>query len=414
MVRSRVRSWQRFHRRMEKVATGVNAGASSHQNQTLTVAMGEAKGKMDDMQQQMAQLQKEVSSLQKSLEEKSDKKSKKGKNKDKSDKAVAKEPRMAVLEVIMVGNESSGSLSRGINLLEGLSLQAEGTLINTEYENVVDKGSVTTDSATHTTGLSLSVPQVEYTLNIVNEADSSSKILARPSVIAVEGETSEFFLGANIIFMTGGDYDSVIEKDVGLKIKATPEFLSDDTAKIQIETEFSSLGSGIPVGDLIGIDTEMANGKVSSVMRFGETLAVSTGFTLQEKSDMSGIPVLNRVPLVDNFTSQRKTSVYKDSLLILVSLRPPRSYADKNRVSKKWSIFGDELERKLHLSMLGYTSNDIDAQRHAKLNTMADYGALGIAHPDDVMPYDPVLFMADEDDTVKQRRGDFIKALVDL
>ncbi|HBC08233.1 MAG TPA: hypothetical protein DC046_11740, partial [Rhodospirillaceae bacterium] len=315
-------------------------------------------------------------------------------------------PKMALLEVIIIRNESSDSSSRGVNLLESLSLQFEGTLINADYQTANN----TASTATRSHSFNLSVPEVEYNLNIVNDADTLSRILARPSVVAADGETSRFFVGANIIFLTGGDYDSVVERDVGLLIKATPSFLTDDTAKVKVTTEFSELGSGVPIGDLVGINTDKANGELSTVMRFGETLAVSTALSFRNQRDKSGVPMINKIPVLKEFFSTRSDSTTRDSLLILLSLRRPPSANIPAPLDSR-QIFGKDLSERLQRAMSTLGQGKFPNELMNSLKTLKPFDHMGLARPDDVMPYNPI-HADDAGSKVADRRQQFLKGLV--
>lgn len=301
----------------------------------------------------------------------------------------APEPRMALLEVIIIRHAANNSDARGVNLLEGLSLQFEGTLINLERERVEEFDVLTTDTYSKGKNLKLSVPAVEYTLNIVNSADSTSRVLARPSVLALDGETSEFFIGGNWIFLTGGDYDSVVERDVGLRLKATPTFYTDRKAKLRVETELSALEGGVPVGELVGINTEKANSKVSAVMQFGETLAVSTGLSYREQYQQSGVPILNKTPLLDNFASTRQKTTDKSSLLILLSLRAPASGAGLRAGASE-----PDADPMLRQRIIRYielvNAAPIPASPREKPARIPAREALNLSNPEEVLPFNPV------------------------
>lgn len=236
----------------------------------------------------------------------------------------AKAPRMALLEAIIVRISGTDSFSRGVNLLEGLSVQFEGSLVSTGTKETGTgaEGAINEDSDNTERTLSLSIPGVKYTLNIVNTANSSSRLEGHPSILALDGKESKIFVGSSINLMTGGDWDSVFEKEFGLSIATTPTFLSDEVVQLEVATEFSILGGGAPpTTGLQGLSVDKMTTHTSAVMRFGQTLIVASGTIQDENSNNSGVPVLNKIPIVDNLFSSRNSRLYKGSVLVLLNLK---------------------------------------------------------------------------------------------
>lgn len=236
---------------------------------------------------------------------------------------TSKPQRMAILEAIIMRMSTVDSYSRGINLLEGLATQFEGTLVNTKTKTTGLEGlSEDSDKTEHT--LNLSIPAVKYTLNIVNTSDSFSRIEAHPSILALDGKESKVFVGSDLTVLTGGDLDSTFEKEFGFSITVTPTFLSDEYVQLEVGTELSVLNGGAPPAlNMKGVSLNKMVTNSSAVMKFGQTLVVSTGTIQEEDHNRSGVPILNQTPLIDNFFSNNSTRTLKGNLLVLFNLKPP-------------------------------------------------------------------------------------------
>jgi type II secretory pathway component GspD/PulD (secretin) len=86
----------------------------------------------------------------------------------------------------------------------------------------------TKGSVTRTITKASSIPNITYTLNIANAADTRNEILARPTLTAMNGQQSEFFSGVSIKDSTlsssaGGSGDAIsVDQSVGVKLVITP------------------------------------------------------------------------------------------------------------------------------------------------------------------------------------------------
>ena len=131
---------------------------------------------------------------------------------------------MVVVDVVLIGTQEDVRDTRGINLLNGLQMQF-GNPTTGAYglswgrNNVDDRLDLGLDENTRTITSQIGIPAVTYSLNIANTANSQNEILAKPSLVAQSGVTSEFFSGTEILAaaVSGGDGDSVsVQKEVGV------------------------------------------------------------------------------------------------------------------------------------------------------------------------------------------------------
>src|SRR3546814_14843493 len=112
--------------------------------------------------------------------------------------------------------------SRGINRLSGLQLQFGDPLtplpaLSFGRNSIKNLNDSTLSENTRTITSLISVPSVTYSLNIANSLSGQSHILARPSLVALSGQASEFFSGVDIAAaaVSGGQGDRSEERRVG-------------------------------------------------------------------------------------------------------------------------------------------------------------------------------------------------------
>lgn len=244
------------------------------------------------------------------------------------------EKQMAVVDVSIISTEEDNTQAMGVNLLDGLKIQFGNPLSQTPAFSLTSGGSTTTDnlnSANNTSTNSsvitrlIQVPALTYSLNIANANAKRNEVLARPTLVALGNMPSNFFSGQDIVgaAVSGGQGSSVqIQKEVGVKLSVTPEFLPDNLIKLNVIAERTFLA--IPSTSVkfdFRLDTNKTMVNANVVMKFGETLILSGLSERDQTKDRDGVPVLQDVPIVQYLFSRNVTRDYYKSVLILLTPR---------------------------------------------------------------------------------------------
>lgn len=190
-------------------------------------------------------------------------------------------------------------------------------------------------------------------LNAV-EDDTSSRILSTPFGMTLNNATSALIVGQEIPVTTGqvlGDANSnpfrtVERKDVGIQLEVTPRIGENDTVRLDIRQEvssvFGSVGSVTP--DLILDKREI---RASVLADDGEIIVLGG---LVEQTDTlrdTKVPVLGDIPAVGRlFRSEGKAATRRN---LMVFIRPTivRSKADATAVTQQKYLYvqAEELMR---------------------------------------------------------------------
>lgn len=293
-------------------------------------------------------------------------------------------PRMCSIDVVLIQSTENRTTKKGLNLLTGLTLQFANvsTFANTWSNSRNTTGTLTgtassesgsgvlSGTATRTGTLAdgnnqsitntISVPAVTYNLNIFNDGRNTNEIIARPTLIALDGQSSEFFSGGTLkVGLQGvaGSQGTVQDLPVGVKLKVTPTFLSDNQIKLAVETsrEFPELNITTSTFSQ-SFQTAKTTVQANVVMNFDDTLILSG---LSEK-DISiareGVPFLKDIPVIQYFFStERKLDLTKSVLVLLTPRReqythvkeglkpdvsdPRVSYVNLGRLKKRFDWF---------------------------------------------------------------------------
>lgn len=248
------------------------------------------------------------------------------------------EKKMVVVDVVILSTEEDNSQSMGINLLDGLKLQFgnPSTLtpamsrtvthtIQSTTDLVTPLNSTSTDSPSTVITRQINIPAVTYSLNIANANAKRNEVLARPTLVALGNQTSNFFSGVdvNAAAVSNGQGSAVqIQKEVGVKLSVTPEFLPDNLIKLNIAAERTFLA--IPSTSVkfdFRLDTTKTTVNANVVMKFGETLILSGLSERDQSRDRDGVPLLQDIPIVQYLFSSRDSRDYYKSVLILLTPR---------------------------------------------------------------------------------------------
>ena len=256
---------------------------------------------------------------------------------------VAQQSHMANIDVVIIQRDETTSSARGVNLLTGLAVQFGNNLINTAYGKTTNdgpSGTFTNIATSFGRGVSLSIPGVAYSLNIANSTDGHSQIQARPTLLVYDGQTSKFFNGAEVTYAINGSLSAAsAAKLVGLSLDVTPTFGPDGIVTLKVRTGVSDFYNGAAPGSFEqSLITTVNNIEVTAAMTYGQTLVIAGGNTTTETRSASGVPVLRKVPVVQNAFSRKTEVARENSLVVLLMLRRPSTPQDR------WSAdgpFGD-------------------------------------------------------------------------
>ena len=276
------------------------------------------------------------------------------------------ENKMVVVDVVILSTEEQNNSSMGVNLLDSLKIQFGGivggvqtapawsrtTTTNTGNDlgsaAGIANNSITNNSATAITSM-ISIPALSYSLNIANSNSSRNEVLARPTLVALGNQASQFFSGTdvNAAAVSGGQGQPVtIQKQVGIKLAVTPEFLPDSQIKLNVSAErtFLTIPSASVQFDF-RMDTTMTTVTANVVMKFGETLILSGLSERDSSTTRDGVPFLQDIPLIQYFFSQKNTQDYYKSVLILLTPRRAEytNRSDADVAAEKGQMSPEEL-----------------------------------------------------------------------
>jgi type IV pilus assembly protein PilQ len=151
------------------------------------------------------------------------------------------------------------------------------------------------------------------------ETAGNSKVISKPRVTTLNGETAVISQGTQIPYQSISDQGTKTEfVDATLELNVTPIINPDESIILEIKasnnTPTTVSGASAP-----GIDKKEATTKV--LVRNGETTVIGGIFTESDSKSETGIPWLRKLPIIGYLFKSTNKSNDRSELLIFITPR---------------------------------------------------------------------------------------------
>ncbi len=154
--------------------------------------------------------------------------------------------------------------------------------------------------------------------------DSQSNVLATPSLLTLDNQEAFFIVGEEVPTVTGSTvgsgnenpFTTVERRDVGIKLKVTPQINEGDAVQLTIEQEVSN------VQGQTAVDVTFAKRQVQTTVLVDNNQTIVLGGLLDEQlnESVSKVPLLGDIPFLGALF--RSTSTTKSKRNLMVFIRP--------------------------------------------------------------------------------------------
>jgi len=255
---------------------------------------------------------------------------------------------MVVIDVVMIGTEETMGTSAGVNLLNGLKIQFGDSgrpAYSKEYS----------ETGTTTLARAISIPAISYTMNIANTNSGRAEILTRPTLVATVGRPSDFFSGtelnaAAVSASSGGIATQPIniQKEIGVKLMVLPNLMPDGRLNLQVSAQRTFIKApNANVDFQMRLETTKVSVNANVVMKFGESLILGGLNEKELDQTRDGVPLFQDIPGVQYLFSNKKRNVYQNSLLVLITPRPPQYIYQTEAAREEYEKSLSEEERQV-------------------------------------------------------------------
>ncbi len=158
-------------------------------------------------------------------------------------------------------------------------------------------------------------------------SDSSSNILATPSILTLDNEEAEIVVGREVPFQTGSftsanntatnPFNTIERKNVGLKLKVKPQINEGNEIYLDIDQEISDV---LPKGEAVDLQTTKRQIKTRVIVGDGNIVVLGGLINEKETQTESKVPGLGDLPWIGGLF--RSTETTREKVNLMVFLRP--------------------------------------------------------------------------------------------
>jgi general secretion pathway protein D len=182
------------------------------------------------------------------------------------------------------------------------------------------------------------------------ETNDLVNILSTPNILTSDNKEAEINVGENVPFTgattisSGVSTTSVERKDVGIKLKITPQISEGDYIRLKIEQEISAVKSD--KGQAVDLVTTTRSAKTNVVIRDKETIVIGGLIQDSDEDVISKVPFLGDIPGLGWLFKTKTKTRKKTNLLILLTPSIVRDAADLASVSSSQrNTFGEAAKK---------------------------------------------------------------------
>jgi len=169
--------------------------------------------------------------------------------------------------------------------------------------------------------------------------DTNSNILATPHLTTLDNEEAFFIVGQEVPIITGSStgsnnanpFQTVERKEVGIKLKVTPQINEGDAVQMVIEQEVSSI-SGATSVDVLLNKREI---KTTVIVDDGGTIVLGGLIDDAVQESVAKVPILGDIPFIGHLFKSTSTSTSKRNLMVFIRPTIVRDGMTMNKISHR-------------------------------------------------------------------------------
>ncbi|HIF62879.1 MAG TPA: type II secretion system protein GspD [Deltaproteobacteria bacterium] len=176
-------------------------------------------------------------------------------------------------------------------------------------------------------------------------SDTDLNVLSAPTLLTMDNEQAEILVGKNVPFVTGRGVDvsavsnvftTVERRDVGIKLKLTPQVTDGDMVVLKVSEEVSALVKSSQLdANTVGPTTTVRSASTTVSVKDGHTAVIGGLISDSLEESTSKVPLLSRIPLLGNLFKHRASTSSKVNLVVFLTPHIIRSDADLAQATKR-------------------------------------------------------------------------------
>ncbi|MEZ8030055.1 type II secretion system protein GspD [Enterovibrio norvegicus] len=154
-------------------------------------------------------------------------------------------------------------------------------------------------------------------------SNSDSNILSSPSLMVLDNEEASFIVGEEVPVVTGSatgsnndnPFQTVERKDVGIKLKVTPQINEGDSVQLSIEQEISNV-----LGASGAVDIRFGKRQLTtSILAADQQMIVLSGLIDEQTNESEQkVPILGDIPFLGHLFKSTSSGKTKRNLMLFI------------------------------------------------------------------------------------------------
>ncbi len=230
---------------------------------------------------------------------------------------------------------------------------------------------------------------------------STSNILATPSLTTLDNQEASFIVGDEVPVLTGSTssstndnpFQTIERKEVGIKLKVTPQINEGDSVQMVIEQEVSSIQGQTSV-DVVFATRSV---KTTVLAKSGETIVIGGLIDEEVNESVDKVPILGDIPYIGWLFRSTKSSTEKRNLMIFLRATIIRDDQTMMELSKRKYSLMREVQ-------LGEDEKGIALMPDSNVPLLPEWGQSVEIDPDTFMSH-PEVFTDEEINRLDKNKG---------
>lgn len=210
-------------------------------------------------------------------------------------------------------------------------------------------------------------------------SSSGSNILATPSLTTLDNQEASFIVGDEVPVLTGSTssssndnpFQTIERKEIGIKLKVTPQINEGDSVQMTIEQEVSNIKGQTSV-DVIFATRSV---KTTVLAKSGETIVIGGLIDETVNETVDKVPLLGDIPFLGHLFRSTKSSTEKRNLMVFLRATIVRD--DQTMMELSQRKYG--LIRQIQL---GQTAQGIELMPNTDAPVLPEWGQSHEIDPD--------------------------------
>ncbi|MBF0104547.1 MAG: type II secretion system secretin GspD [Deltaproteobacteria bacterium] len=170
-------------------------------------------------------------------------------------------------------------------------------------------------------GVTASVPAVSAIIQAL-ASDTDANVLSTPSIMTLDNEEAQIQVGQEVPIPTGTSLSEgvttfdVAREDTGIILKITPQISENDTVRLKIEQEITSVFMSDP-----NLGPTLDKKAVNTVVLAKNKQTVVIGGLIDDKASVSTqkVPLLGDIPVLGTLFKNKTTTKQKTNLIVFIT-----------------------------------------------------------------------------------------------